>query len=317
MKIRKGLLQYLPPQATVAMRLEVAGGGNAEFNALGPGDRVTVLVVLAHDKEREVAASARVTLAGFEAADLVTALEGPLDPLVIKSIVAMNREEDPVLVMAALNPATDSATIKELARTGPEEVVVVLMEDRKRLAADLSIIDALRVNPLAPARALDNLKATVEVAAASGAHGHAGHRPEDEEGLNLYQRVQRMDVSGKMKLAFMGDKEARGLLIKDSNKIVAIAVLKNPRISDEEISRLAESKSVSEELMRYIATKKEWLKNYTIKLGVIKNPKTPLKMALKFLDGLNEKDLQKLGKNKNVSSVLASAARRKFDMRRH
>lgn len=314
MKIRKGLLKYLPPQATDAERLGVAGGDNAEFNGLEAGDRVTVLVVLGHDKDPQVAGRAREALSGFGTAGFVSALEGPLEPVVIKNIVAMNRESDSVLAMAAMNPATDSATIKELAETGPEEVVVVLMEARTRLAADPSIIDALKSNPLAPVSALDNLKATIEGGAAG--HGHAAHKPEEEEGLNLYQRVQRMDVCGKMKLAFMGDKEARGLLIKDSNKIISMAVLKNPRITEEEISRLSEAKSASEDVLRYIARNKEWTKNYAIKLAVVNNPKTPLSLTLRLLDFLSEKDLQKLGKSKSVPSVLASSARRKFEMRR-
>ena len=137
--------------------------------------------------------------------------------------------------------------------------------------------------------------------------GEGAQKPETS---GLYSRVQEMSVAEKIKLATLGNKQAREVLIKDSNKLVAIAVIKNPRIGEDEILKVINSRNISDEILRIIANNKEWTRNYSIKLGLVENPKTPLGIALKLLGHLVEKDLQKLSKSKNVSNVLATTARK-------
>jgi len=133
---------------------------------------------------------------------------------------------------------------------------------------------------------------------------------EDEAYQSKYQLAQSMGVGDKIKVALTGDKEWRSLLIKDSNKLVNSAVVKNPRITEPEILMIAKSVIQNEEILRIICQNKEWIKNYSIRKALVLNNKTPLPVAIRFMGFLTEKDLLGMAKSRNISSVLANNARR-------
>jgi hypothetical protein len=132
----------------------------------------------------------------------------------------------------------------------------------------------------------------------------------EQKAKSRFQEIQDMPVPDKIKLAMTGDKEARSILLKDSNKQVQEAVLDSPRISDLEIVAVANSRNVSDEILRKIAVNRSWMKNYQVRLALANNPKTPLPMGLKIIGTLMVADLKRLAKNKGVSNVLSSAAQR-------
>lgn len=125
-----------------------------------------------------------------------------------------------------------------------------------------------------------------------------------------YQLAQRLGVSEKIKYALTGDKEWRSILIRDSNKQVSGAVIKNPRITDAEVLAICKSAIQNDEVIRIICQNREWVKNYQIRKALVENPRTPLAHALRFLGGLGEKDLAALAKSRNISSVITAQARR-------
>ena len=133
---------------------------------------------------------------------------------------------------------------------------------------------------------------------------------ENEEFRSKYQQAQTMGVGAKIKMALTGDKEWRTLLIRDSNKLVNGAVVKNPRITEPEVLTISKSVIQNEEILRVICHNKEWVKNYEIRKALVLNNKTPLPVALKFMGFLTEKDLASMAKSKNVSSVLTNQAKR-------
>lgn len=137
----------------------------------------------------------------------------------------------------------------------------------------------------------------------------------EKKAKSRLQEIQDMPVPDKIKLAMTGDKEARSILLKDSNKQVQEAVLDSPRISDMEIVAVANSRNLPEEILRKIAVNRQWMKNYQVRLALANNPKTPLPMGLKIIGTLMIADLKRLSKNKGVSNVLSSAAQR-FVMRK-
>jgi hypothetical protein len=114
----------------------------------------------------------------------------------------------------------------------------------------------------------------------------------------------------KIKLARMGNKEARGLLVRDRNKLVSTAAIRSPKMSDNEIESLAKARNVSDEVLRIIAMNREWTRNYNVKLGLATNPKCPLPMAIKFLNFFHERELRSIMKSKDVPSAVSSHARR-------
>lgn len=140
-------------------------------------------------------------------------------------------------------------------------------------------------------------------------------RTEQRKVRSLYQRVQTMSVPEKIQLALKGDKEARGLLLRDSNKLVTTAVIKSPKISESEVQQIARSTNVDGELLRIISQKREWMNKYKTKLGLANNPKTPLDISLKLLTSLRARDLSFLAKSKNVPTVLSKKAKQLSDKR--
>jgi hypothetical protein len=141
-----------------------------------------------------------------------------------------------------------------------------------------------------------------------------GELPEWElsetEHESLYHQILDMGVAEKVKLAFFGNKEARSLLVRDHNKLVAVAVLKSPKIQLTEIEAIAKSRSVCEEVLRQIASNREWRKSYTVRYNLCGNSKTPLPIALRILPSIRELDLRRLGKSKDISQTVATEARR-------
>jgi len=134
--------------------------------------------------------------------------------------------------------------------------------------------------------------------------------PDKEVFQSLYQKIKEMGVGEKIKLATIGNREARNLLLKDSNKIVLAAVINSPRNTEEDIIKICQSRNVSNEILRLIAAKKELTKNYKVKIGLVSNPKTPVPISLKLLSYITEADLRNIAKNKNISTVVARGARK-------
>lgn len=127
--------------------------------------------------------------------------------------------------------------------------------------------------------------------------------------LTISQKIMTMSVSEKVKLATMGNKEARTLLLRDSNKLVCMAAATSPRITDGEILVLSNSRTVSADVLRYIYSNREYLKNYSVKSSLVKNPKVPLPTALKMLFTLQERDIKELARDRNVPQTIQSQAK--------
>jgi hypothetical protein len=127
--------------------------------------------------------------------------------------------------------------------------------------------------------------------------------------LNVIQAVQKMTSPQKIKLALCGGKEARGLLIRESNKQVSTAVLENPRITPGEIEFFAKSSNLGEDIMRKIGANSDWTKKYTVAQALVYNPKCPPGVAVGFVSRMTEKDLAMLEKSRNVSEAVRAAAR--------
>jgi hypothetical protein len=119
-----------------------------------------------------------------------------------------------------------------------------------------------------------------------------------------------LPVIQRMKLAVKGTREQRAQLIRDSNKLVCVAVLSSPKITDSEIEAFARQANLSEDVLRVIATNRAWLKNYNVVAALTRNPKTPTPLAMGFLQRLNEKDLKQLSTDRNVSEPVRLAARK-------
>ena len=107
-----------------------------------------------------------------------------------------------------------------------------------------------------------------------------------------------------------GTREQRSQLIRDSNRLVATAVLASPKLTDAEVESFTKMGNVSEDVLRIIGMNRNWLKNYGVVLGLTKNPKTPTAIALHQLHRLVEKDVKMLTTDRNIPEVLRLAAKK-------
>ena len=133
---------------------------------------------------------------------------------------------------------------------------------------------------------------------------------DDEE--SAMQRLSKLSVPQKMSRATKGTREERAILIRDPNKLIAVAVLSSPKLTDSEVEAIAKMSSVSEEILRIISVNRNWMKNYVVASALARNPKTPLAVSMNLLNRLNEKDLKTLSTNRNVPEVLRTSARKKI-----
>jgi hypothetical protein len=125
---------------------------------------------------------------------------------------------------------------------------------------------------------------------------------------NALQKINRLDVKGRIQLALKGNKEERSLLIRDGTKVVALAVLEAPKLSDGEVEKFASQKNVLESVLRQIPLKRRFMKNYKVVRNLVSNPRTPLDLGLGLMKHLLIADLKNISSNKEVSETVRKLA---------
>ena len=307
---------------------------------LEPIELATVLFVLANDPDAEVKDTARHSLETLPDHVSSVVLGGAVHPALLSFLAQVHKESEAGCEALALNAATDDRTIAFLATLPHARVVDIISHNQERMMRHEGIVEALGANPLTGRAVIERILSFLGIAERDAVEEDEAGLDEDEaqaallemlgedmgevarllaserevedeevEG-SLYAIVQKMSVMQKIKLARLGGKEARALLIKDRNRIVASSVLASPKLSETEVIAFAQSRSIGEELLRIISFNKDWTKNYQIKLALASNPKTPTPQAVKFLNYLQDKDLRTLMKSKDVPTNISSHARR-------
>jgi regulator of extracellular matrix RemA (YlzA/DUF370 family) len=130
------------------------------------------------------------------------------------------------------------------------------------------------------------------------------------ERIALIRRIMLMTVKDRVKLGMKGDREARAILIRDSNKVVASAVIHNPRITENEVEAVAAMRTVSDEVLRLIALNRAWARAYPVIHNLSRNPRTPIATAIGILPRIRTRDLQHITQNRNVSETVRRQAYR-------
>jgi hypothetical protein len=313
---------------------------------LQPTELATVLFALMHDEDAEVKSTARDSLEGLPDGVITSVLAAPAHPALLDHLAHAFADREERLERIALNPATADRTVAFLASRPFRSVVEIAANNQQRLMRSPAIVEALGANPLtgrsvidrilaflgvpAPERdedehepltpvlvvSEDEARAALEVVLGANfavlveEHEQEVDAKELEQGGSLYSLIQNLSVFQKIKLGRMGNKEARSLLVRDRNKIVAIAAISSPKITEQELLTIAQSRAVGDEVIRVICRNKEALRNYQLKVALATNPKTPQATAMKFVNYLQDKDLQKLMKSKDVPTVISTHARR-------
>jgi len=238
-----------------------------------------------------------------------------------------------------VNPTCDDAAVSFVASLPFPSLLEIIGRNQMRLARAPVIVANLKKNPAAPASVLRlweeemerrQRQATREEAAADetedmppipavlvedmeekGAGEEEETTPAVEEKRETIQQLLRSMTAGqKVALAGKGNTEVRKILVRDKNRLVCVKVLQNPRITDSEVEQYAKSTNVSDDVLRFIGSKREWSKLVPVVRALVQNPKTPLGLSLTHLKRMSVRELDGLSKNRNIPEALRKSAKK-------
>ncbi len=236
-----------------------------------------------------------------------------------------------VLTLIIHNQAVPAEFILRIAGRARAAVLEMLLENQIRLIGFPEIMERMEANPECNAfirgrigelrefylrpQAVEEIPETevlIELTSAI-AEEHQDDAQLDaveiqQQALTTLQRVNRMNISERVRLAMTGNKTERLVLIKDANKMVQAAVLESPKMAVDEVLIHARNLSLPGEIIGRIAVNREWTKNYSVLLALVENPKTPVSRALSFVKQLHDRDLKLLARDRNVSPVIRTLA---------
>jgi len=313
-------------------------------------EQLEILVELTRDAR--VGIIAAQTLAGWPSDELRTLAADPhIPPAVLGYFLEPLHRRSDILLALLSNPAVTDATRAAVAQTAQRELLAALLVDERALKSP-EVIVALAGNPELQPAELESLKERLkqmsQERAASGdgfdfdlaafmlehAADVAANRdakleltdvtdeekaavagtatPAEDEKMSIIQKLAAMTVGQRVQQAFKGNREERMVLIRDGARIVSLAVLESPKITDTEVESFAAMKNVAEDVLRGIARKRKFMKNYSVIRALVNNPRTPLDLGLQLLAHMTSNDLRMLMVNKNVSDTLRKVATKQF-----
>jgi len=283
-----------------------AGGAH-----LAPPDRAEILTVLAGDADEMVAQRAQEVLLSQPLESFIEALKRPQALPALFAYAGKNLSDKPGVCDAMVQNKNCSAAnlvpaVRHLSTLG----IQALMEELDRVSESPALAAALEHSSSLTAdqkHQLHELHGTA-IDEAVLAEAAAEAEPDVARRQTLLQKLAKMTVAERVQFAIKGGSEARRTLIRDSNKVVQRAVLQSPKLTDQEVEAFASMSSLTDEILRLIATNRNFRKNYVVVRNLMNNPKCPLDVTLHMLPLLNAVDLKKLSTNKNIPDTLRTTA---------
>lgn len=278
---------------------------------LEPADRAELLVLLAKDPDDRIAERSANALLTLQPSDFIAALGRSDAAPQLFEYCAENLIDKPGISAGLIsNFGCPLTTLIFAVRHLPADEVKAMAENIGLLSVRPELAQVLLTSPaLGPdhREMLEELGQGAEdeeilAEAVKDAEADPGKRQ------SLLQRLAKMRVTERMQLAFRGGREERMALIRDSCRIVQRAVMQSPKLSEREVEGFASMTSLSEEVLRLIATTRSFQKNYVIRRNLVFNPKVPLDVSLRLLPHMMTPDMRTLSQNKNIPETLRTTA---------
>ncbi len=249
-------------------------------------------------------------LEGISRDQLLSLVRDPkADPALLEHVVSQPVVDEEIWRLILLHPATPPSALAKIARAAPLPLLKQLTGSRRLLSR----------SPQIPQAVLENPAATEEEVAAAEAilHEEAPGGNEEEKKKSLFVIIKGLNAGQKLTLAKKGNKEARMILVKDANEMVALEVVKSPRTTDTEILSIAQMRDVSEKVLREIGNMKRYRSNKLVVLSLLHNPKTPVGVSLGLgIANLTEKEVEGLARDRNIPAAVSRAAKQVSDRRK-
>jgi hypothetical protein len=311
---------------------------------LKPADLVELMHHLVGDADEAVRQAATASLTALPVEEMLPILKDRETPPGVLAWAVAHREERELREVVLQNSSLPDEAVQSLAATLPEHLAELVVINQVRLLRSTSLLEALESNAGLSKdqnRRLRELRETFRIGEQpaepppppapppSAEAAPEEPPPEEEEPLteeeavarllteeekgdqekvSVVQAIYRMNTAEKVIRALKGSSGDRAILIRDPNRIVAGAVLGSPRLTEVEIERFAAMKNVSDEVLRNIGSNKDWTKRYGVISSLVRNPRTPVGLAINFVPRLNPRDMKSISMDKNVSEVIRKQA---------
>ena len=118
-------------------------------------------------------------------------------------------------------------------------------------------------------------------------------------------------VAEKLHAALYGTRDERAAIMRDNNPSLHVQVLRNPGLQADEVVAIAKMRTVSAEVLKQIADRREWSGRAEVALALVRNPKTPVPLAIRMLEHVTPTDLRQLAKDTHTRAPIQQAARKK------
>ena len=316
--------------------LEFAARG---FVPLSPAELVRAVGSMLAQGDAELSPLCEETFRSFDVPSLLGAVRMPESRPEQLDAIALRTHEHRVLEGILRHRAVATATLVRLARHIEPDLQDVLITNQARLLAAPEIVESLfenpdlstdirrradefleefflkkerdRGGPLLEAQEVEDSAAPVPVPAATGQPSAGAPPPAEEEvSRDVVVRLTSLTVSQRIRVAFRGTREERLFLIRDPNRLVSTAVLKSPKTNEADAEAIANMKSVSEDVLRAVAQRREWMKKYALMAAIVRNPRSPIDVTLPLVLRLSQRDQTALSTDRNVPEAVRVTARR-------
>lgn len=330
----------LSPDAPQARRLLAAKGlFPVELDSL---TLVHAFFVLSRDADAEVAAEAAKSLCGLPVPVLVEVCHNEkLAPQAMQFFVLQCLDVSEVIIALLGNRNLHPLCFAMIAERCSANIASIVVSNQEMFRKHPKLLQHLRKNPVVSRAQLVSVASFLYVAGAVkedevadllavensttsdapefpsfliNETGEGGSLDPDSEEYKKLQgdiakSIRDLSIGQKVRLALTGNAASRGFLIKDTNKMVAQAVLKNGRVTESEVVKYTKYRDLIDEVIRGIASRKEWVKNYAVRVNLVVHPKTPTAQALGFVKTLRTADLRRIAKDRNVPGQISKMAK--------
>jgi hypothetical protein len=322
------------------------------FLPLPQEDLIAVLSYLSTGADREIAEQARASMGDIPSRVILDfAANEALDSSHLSRLMNATTDAAVLEVLIRNRSLPDQAVVDLAAHADPQ-LQDIIVTNQARIIRAPAILDALLDNPsVTPEtrrRALENreeffdkkarlaamadlvepelleepddaiadlLQRAVEQSdesAASTMQALTESELKDEVKGAIWTRIQFMTIAEKVQLAFRGDRTVRLLLVRDRNKLICSAVMRNPRMSEQEAEAIAGMRNVDEEVLRLLGNRRDFMSKYNVMLNLVRNPKAPIGVVLPFINRLTLRDLKGLKDDRGVQQVIREMARKSY-----
>ena len=316
---------------------------------------VRLYVALRDDEDESVRTEAQTSLDDLAHSAILEVLEDEeCAPDVLDFFSQQGTKDEAIAQRIAFHKAVPANALAALATAGNAGVIELVLTNQERLLSQPQLLDRLSMNPALrpgqrgqilellerasrvrprgeeddPEGDEDRLSAEVEeaarllqvdvgelFAASEILDGDEFEQAEDPNVRTAYRKILTLNVAQKAILAMRGGREERIILVRDTNKIVALGVLRNGRITEEDIEFIARMRSVSDEVLRQIGQNRDWLKSYLVVTALVNNPRTPPGVSTNLVARMQNQDLKRIAGNHDVPELIRRMAKRTLDLR--